>query len=50
LYQDDSEDDDIDIDVDDGNGDSVADNSDVNHMTAPNLALVFGPTLMKSNK
>lgn len=30
--------------------DSVADNSDVNHMTASNLALVFGPTLMKQNK
>ena len=29
---------------------SVADNSDVNQMTSSNLALIFGPTLMKYNK
>ena len=29
---------------------SVADKSDINLMTANNLAVIFGPTLMKSNK
>jgi len=28
----------------------VADNSEVNQMTASNLALIFGPTLMKLNR